>query len=80
MRDAPVFALAAALLAAAGPAHAAPAERLLSPDGRIAVEVQLEPRSGYVLAGKARTSWQHSIPPTNEERYSITFRTLRWGA
>lgn len=40
-------------------------------------EVLLEARSGYVLAGKARTSWQHSIPPTKELRYSITFRTLR---
>jgi alkylated DNA repair dioxygenase AlkB len=40
-------------------------------------EVLLEPRSGYVLAGKARTSWQHSIPPTKKLRYSITFRTLR---
>jgi len=40
-------------------------------------EVLLEPRSGYVLAGVARTSWQHSIPPTKELRYSITFRTLR---
>jgi alkylated DNA repair protein (DNA oxidative demethylase) len=40
-------------------------------------EVLLERRSGYVLAGKARTSWQHSIPPTKELRYSITFRTLR---
>jgi len=40
-------------------------------------EVLLEPRSGYVLAGKARTSWEHSIPPTKELRYSLTFRTLR---
>jgi alkylated DNA repair protein (DNA oxidative demethylase) len=40
-------------------------------------EIVLEPRSGYVLEGKARTSWQHSIPPTKELRYSITFRTLR---
>jgi alkylated DNA repair dioxygenase AlkB len=40
-------------------------------------EVLLEPRSGYVLAGSARTSWQHSIPPTKEPRFSITFRTLR---
>ena len=40
-------------------------------------EVPLEPRSGYVLAGEARTSWQHSIPPTKQLRYSITFRTLR---
>jgi alkylated DNA repair dioxygenase AlkB len=40
-------------------------------------ETTLEPRSGYVLAGAARWSWQHSIPPTKELRYSITFRTLR---
>jgi DNA oxidative demethylase len=46
-------------------------------DERRVWEVVTEPRSGYVLAGKARTSWQHSIPPTKELRYSITFRTLR---
>jgi DNA oxidative demethylase len=40
-------------------------------------EIQLEPRSGYVLSGEARRSWEHSIPPTKELRYSITFRTLR---
>jgi alkylated DNA repair protein (DNA oxidative demethylase) len=40
-------------------------------------EIALEPRSGYVLAGEARRSWQHSIPPTKELRHSITFRTLR---
>lgn len=40
-------------------------------------EILLEPRSGYVLAGPARTSWQHSIPPTKELRYSMSFRTLR---
>jgi alkylated DNA repair dioxygenase AlkB len=46
-------------------------------DARRVWEVLLEPRSGYVLAGPARSSWQHSIPPTKELRYSITFRTLR---
>ena len=40
-------------------------------------ELELEPRSGYVLAGAARSAWQHSIPPVKELRYSITFRTLR---
>jgi DNA oxidative demethylase len=40
-------------------------------------EVLLERRSGYVLAGKARTSWEHSIPAVKELRYSISFRTLR---
>ena len=47
---------------------------------REVVEIGLEPRSGYVLSGEARWSWQHSIPPTKELRYSITFRTLRRGA
>jgi alkylated DNA repair protein (DNA oxidative demethylase) len=40
-------------------------------------ELELAPRSGYVLAGEARTKWQHHIPPTKALRYSITFRTLR---
>jgi alkylated DNA repair dioxygenase AlkB len=40
-------------------------------------EIALEARSGCVLAGEARSSWQHSIPPTKELRHSITFRTLR---
>jgi alkylated DNA repair dioxygenase AlkB len=46
-------------------------------DQRRVWEVMLEPRSGYVLSGEARRSWEHSIPPTKELRYSITFRTLR---
>jgi len=40
-------------------------------------ELVVEPRSGYVLAGEARSAWKHHIPPTKELRYSITFRTLR---
>jgi alkylated DNA repair dioxygenase AlkB len=40
-------------------------------------ELTLEPRSIYVLAGSVRWAWQHSIPPTKELRYSVTFRTLR---
>jgi alkylated DNA repair dioxygenase AlkB len=44
---------------------------------REVTEVLLEPRSGYVLAGESRTSWDHSIPPAKEPRYSITFRTMR---
>jgi len=41
------------------------------------VTIGLEPRSVYVLAGTARWQWRHSIPPANELRYSVTFRTLR---
>jgi alkylated DNA repair dioxygenase AlkB len=40
-------------------------------------ELELEPRSGYVLAGESRTAWQHHVPPAKALRYSITFRTLR---
>jgi alkylated DNA repair dioxygenase AlkB len=39
--------------------------------------VELPPRSLYLLTGDARSTWQHTIPPTRSERYSITFRTLR---
>jgi alkylated DNA repair dioxygenase AlkB len=38
--------------------------------------VTLEPRSAYVLSGPARTEWEHSIPPVEALRYSVTFRTL----
>ena len=38
--------------------------------------ITLEPRSAYLLAGPARSEWQHSIPEVGTLRYSITFRTL----
>jgi DNA oxidative demethylase len=44
---------------------------------RQVAEVTLDPRSGYVLSGAARSVWQHSIPPTKALRYSITVRTLK---
>lgn len=34
------------------------------------------PRSIYLMQGTARHEWQHSIPPVDSLRYSITFRTL----
>jgi len=36
-----------------------------------------EPRSVYLLSGPARTHWEHSIPPVDQLRYSITFRSIR---
>jgi alkylated DNA repair dioxygenase AlkB len=36
----------------------------------------LKPRSIYILEGEARTRWEHSIPPVESLRYSLTFRTL----
>jgi alkylated DNA repair dioxygenase AlkB len=46
-------------------------------EARRVFELELAPRSAYVLGGEARTRWQHSIPATKELRYSITFRTVR---
>ena len=37
----------------------------------------LAPRSAYVMQGPARNLWEHSIPPAEQLRYSVTFRTLR---
>ena len=36
-----------------------------------------EPRSIYLLRGESRSEWEHSIPPVEALRFSITFRTLR---
>ena len=41
------------------------------------VAIPLEPRSAYFLDGPARWEWEHSIPPVEALRYSITFRNLR---
>jgi alkylated DNA repair dioxygenase AlkB len=43
------------------------------------VNVRAEPRSVYLLSRGARTEWEHSIPPVDALRYSITFRNLRTG-
>jgi alkylated DNA repair dioxygenase AlkB len=43
------------------------------------VKLTAEPRSVYLLSGQARTEWEHSIPPVDALRYSITFRSLRDG-
>jgi alkylated DNA repair dioxygenase AlkB len=49
-------------------------------DGWVRMSKRLEPRSIYVLEGEARTVWEHSIPPVDGLRYSLTFRTLRGGS
>jgi alkylated DNA repair dioxygenase AlkB len=41
------------------------------------VSLRLEPRSAYLLADAARWNWEHSIPPADALRYSITFRNRR---
>jgi alkylated DNA repair dioxygenase AlkB len=35
-----------------------------------------EPRSLYLMTGESRHVWEHSIPPVETRRYSITFRTM----
>ena len=47
--------------------------------GRAEVSVEVAPRSIYTMQHEARWGWQHSVSPTKELRYSITFRTLRIG-
>ncbi|PSH55980.1 alpha-ketoglutarate-dependent dioxygenase AlkB [Phyllobacterium endophyticum] len=41
------------------------------------VSIIAEPGSAYLMSGSARTEWEHSIPPVDRLRYSITFRELR---
>jgi alkylated DNA repair dioxygenase AlkB len=43
------------------------------------VNIVAEPRSVYLMSGPSRTEWEHSIPPVETLRYSITFRNLREG-
>ena len=40
-------------------------------------EIQLDPRSAYLLSGEARSRYEHHIPAVAALRYSVTFRTLR---
>ena len=37
---------------------------------------RINPRSAYLLRGPVRSEWQHSIPPLDRLRYSVTFRNL----
>lgn len=39
--------------------------------------VTTQPRSIYLLQDAIRWDWEHSIPPVEALRYSITFRSLR---
>jgi alkylated DNA repair dioxygenase AlkB len=41
--------------------------------------LDLAPRSIYLMRGIVRRDFEHSIPPVERLRYSITFRTMRRG-
>jgi alkylated DNA repair dioxygenase AlkB len=74
-RDAPMFGSKIAGVSLGAPSRMR-FQRTVGGTRRVA-EQELAPRSGYVLSGKARWSWQHSIPATKALRHSITFRTLK---
>lgn len=40
-------------------------------------EIELAPRSAYLIRGPARREFEHSIPPVERRRYSVTYRTVR---
>ena len=46
-------------------------------DGWERRSLEARPRSVYLLRGPSRTEWEHSIPPVDQLRYSVTFRNLR---
>jgi alkylated DNA repair dioxygenase AlkB len=48
-------------------------------DGWERRSARIEPRSAYLLHGKVRNVWQHSIAPMDVLRYSLTLRTFRPG-
>jgi alkylated DNA repair dioxygenase AlkB len=50
--------------------------RLKKGTGWERISFQANPRSAYLLSGLSRTLWEHSIPPLDQLRYSITFRTF----
>jgi alkylated DNA repair dioxygenase AlkB len=79
-RDAPQFGTVVGVSAGSGCRMRFRRERRARPgsaSGWETWDAWLEPGSAYVLAGPARTAWQHTIPPVRELRWSITFRTLR---
>ena len=74
-RDAPIFGSRIAGVSLGSPCRMR-FQRTVGGTRRVAA-IELAPRSAYLLAGKARWSWQHSIPGTKALRYSVTFRTLK---
>jgi len=74
-RDAPPFGPTIAGVSLAAPCRMR--FRRVLDDVRYVHDQELRPRSAYVLAGTARSAWEHSIAATEQLRYSITFRTIK---
>jgi alkylated DNA repair dioxygenase AlkB len=45
-------------------------------DGWARAALSVAPRSAYLLRGAARREWEHSVPPVETLRYSVTFRNF----
>jgi len=82
-RDAPMFGDVIAGISLLGMSrmrfrpYVSPKEQRGLPPRRATHDVELEPRSAYLISGEARRNFEHSIPAVASRRYSITFRTLR---
>lgn len=50
--------------------------RQRTPSGFRRANLEVAPRSAYLLSGPARWDWEHRITPGDELRFSITFRTM----
>lgn len=70
-KDAPIFGDEIAGVSLLGASRL----QLRDGDGQVTT-IDLPPRSAYVMAGPARWDHEHTVPPTREPRYSLTFRTL----
>ncbi len=82
-RDAPMFGhvIAGVSLATASRMKlrpcVSPSEVAPGTPRRTTHEIELAPRSAYLLTGVARSAFEHSIPAVSALRYSVTFRTVR---
>jgi alkylated DNA repair dioxygenase AlkB len=50
--------------------------RRRKPGGFDRANLDVAPRSAYLLSGEARWNWEHRITPGDQLRFSITFRAL----
>ncbi|HEY7189865.1 MAG TPA: alpha-ketoglutarate-dependent dioxygenase AlkB [Vicinamibacterales bacterium] len=57
--------------------YVSPGSRSTTPRRSATHEIELAPRSAYLMIGEARQKYEHHIPPVDTLRYSITFRTAR---
>jgi alkylated DNA repair dioxygenase AlkB len=57
--------------------YMSPGDTRTGPPRRTTHEIDLAPRSAYLMTGSVRRDYEHSIPAVDGLRYSITFRTLR---